>query len=216
MHNAVSNKMLLRKRKWIVSSAVFAIALITGMALDTKVIVNGSAEDLRKQAFSPDQYAQNEYPATRDFVLSKAVDANTLYMEMQADKTTTVEKYGVKSGIGSIIPIKLNAVVESGRSGIYTLTVANIPNKQTIRVQAGPAINGTDLRDATGQIGFGQFKNQIQYQDVGAAFNRVMKADILENIDQNTLVGKQVSIVGVFRLINTKNWLITPVRFDVK
>ncbi|MGT2466735.1 DUF2291 family protein [Mesorhizobium atlanticum] len=29
--------------------------------------------------------------------------------------------------------------------------------------RSGPAINGTDLRDATGDIVFGKFKNQIEY-----------------------------------------------------
>jgi predicted lipoprotein len=29
-------------------------------------------------------------------------------------------------------------------------------------------------------------------------------------------VDKTVTITGVFRLINAKNWLITPVRMDVK
>lgn len=216
MRTDISNKMVSRRRKWIVSGAAIAVVLIAGMALDTKVIVNGSSDDLRQQVFSPDKYAQKEYPAIRNFVLNKAVDAETLMTDLQANKKNATQKYGVKSSIGVIIPVKLDAIVESGRSGIYTLKVENTPDKQTIRVQVGPAINGTALRDATGKISFEQFTNQIQYQNVGAAINQVMKADTLDNIDQNTVVGKHVSIVGVFRLINPKNWLITPVRFDVK
>ena len=45
-----------------------------------------------------------------------------------------------------------------------------------IRVQTGPAINGTDLRDATGEIRLGDFKNQIECQHAGAAINDAMKA----------------------------------------
>ena len=42
-------------------------------------------------------------------------------------------------------------------------------------MQTGPAINGTDLRDAPGEIKFGQFTNQIEYQNAGAALNNAMK-----------------------------------------
>ena len=67
-----------------------------------------------------------------------------------------------------------------------------------------------------GKLSFGEFTNQIEYQDVGAALNRAMKADILEDLDRTTLTGKIVEITGVFRLINAKNWLVTPVRMNLK
>ncbi|MCY1247832.1 hypothetical protein D9M72_611990 [compost metagenome] len=85
-----------------------------------------------------------------------------------------------------------------------------------IRVQTGPAVNGTDLRDATGTIEFGQFKNQIEFQNAGSALNNEMKKQVLEGVDVNNLVGKTVSVTGVFKLVNPKNWLVTPVGLEVK
>ena len=43
-----------------------------------------------------------------------------------------------------------------------------------------------------------------------------MKKAILTSIDTTALTGKTLDIVGVFRLINPKNWLITPVAVTVK
>jgi predicted lipoprotein len=83
-------------------------------------------------------------------------------------------------------------------------------------VQTGPAINGTDLRDASGTIEFGQFKNQIEYQDAGSGINRAMKKAVLDPIDTKDLSGKTLDIVGAFRLINPKNWRITPVKVTVE
>ncbi|MEO2037276.1 MAG: DUF2291 family protein, partial [Martelella sp.] len=80
----------------------------------------------------------------------------------------------------------------------------------------GPAINGTDLRDATGTIAFGQFKNQIEYQDAGSALNNEMKKDVLAGIDTANLSGKTISVTGVFKLINPKNWLVTPVEMSIE
>jgi predicted lipoprotein len=83
-------------------------------------------------------------------------------------------------------------------------------------VQTGPAINGTDLRDATGTITFEQFTNQIDYQNAGSALNKEMKAQVLSKIDNGNLTGKTLSVVGVFQLINPNSWLVTPVRLDVQ
>ncbi|RWG47120.1 MAG: DUF2291 family protein, partial [Mesorhizobium sp.] len=91
-----------------------------------------------------------------------------------------------------------------------------VPADIHVRVQAGPAINGTDLRDATGDIVFGKFKNQIEFQDAGSGINRAMKKATLDAIDTASLSGKTLEIFGVFRLINPKNWLITPVKVTVK
>ncbi|TIS06798.1 MAG: DUF2291 domain-containing protein, partial [Mesorhizobium sp.] len=99
---------------------------------------------------------------------------------------------------------------------VYELKVDGVPADIHVRVQAGPAINGTDLRDATGDIVFGKFKNQIEFQDAGSGINRAMKKATLDAIDTASLSGKTLEIFGVFRLINPKNWLITPVKVTVK
>ena len=69
---------------------------------------------------------------------------------------------------------------------------------------------------ATGTVAFGQFTNQIEYQNAGSALNNEMKKTVLAAVDANALAGKTVSIVGAFRLINPKSWLVTPVRLEVQ
>jgi len=85
-----------------------------------------------------------------------------------------------------------------------------------LRVQTGPALNGTEVRDATGTVAFGQFTNQIDYQDAGSALNNEVKAQALGTLDRDTLTGKKVDVVGVFQLINPSSWLVTPVRLGVQ
>ena len=91
-----------------------------------------------------------------------------------------------------------------------------MPPEIKIRVQTGPAINGTDLRDATGEIEFGHFTNQIEYQNAGAAINNEMKKQVLASVDTSTLKDKTISVVGAFTLVNPKNWLVTPVELKVQ
>ena len=43
-----------------------------------------------------------------------------------------------------------------------------------------------------------------------------MKKAVLSPLDTANLTGKTLELFGVFRLINPKNWLITPVKATVK
>lgn len=216
MQTELSQHLVSRSRRRLLAGAATAAALVTAMALNTKVVVIGSEQDARQQAFSPDAYAQAEFPQIRHYILENAVDARVLWEDIQIDKTAASQKHGVSAGAGSVIPVSFSGTVGNGSAGIYYVDVAGLPDNQKIRIQTGPAIHGTDLRDATGTIEFGHFKNQIEYQNVGAALNRAMKAEVLASVDTSSLTGKAVEVTGIFKLINSKNWLVTPVRLEVK
>ncbi|WP_374298677.1 DUF2291 family protein [Paracoccus sp. (in: a-proteobacteria)] len=203
-------------RRGLLIGAAAAVLLLGGIALDTTVVRIGSESDVRAQAFSPDTYGQEQFPRIQAFVKEKAVDAATLAPAVLADKNAAAEQYGTASSTGAIMFVTLTGVAGEARSGVYPLTVEGVPADITVRVQTGPAINGTDLRDAPGDIAFGGFKNQIEYQDAGSGINRAMKAAVLDGIDTANLSGKTVTVTGAFRLINPKNWMITPVEVAVQ
>lgn len=112
--------------------------------------------------------------------------------------------------------MSFTGVVGEGSSGIHTVAVEGLPNDLVIRVQTGPAINGTTLRDSTGSYSFGDFTNQIEYQNAGAALNEEMKREVLSQVDISDLTGETASLTGVFQLINPQNWLVTPVGLEVQ
>lgn len=198
-----------------IALAVGAVVL-GAMIFDTKVVHIGSDNDVRQQAFSPDAYGEKEFPRIQAFVISKAVDGLTLGPAVLADKAAAAKQYGTPSTTGAIMMVKLTGVAGEARSGVYDLTVDGLPPDIKVRLQSGPAINGTDLRDAPGDVAFGQFKNQIEYQDAGAGLNRAMKKAVLDGIDTANLTGKTIDVIGAFRLVNPKNWMITPVQVTVK
>ncbi len=197
-------------------AVALGVLVLAAIAFDTTVVHIGSEQDARQQAFSPDKYGDDQFARIQTFVDGKAVDAVTLGTELLADKAGAAKKYGTASSTGAIIPVKLTGTAGEGKSGIYDLAVQGLPPDIKVRVQTGPAINGTDLRDAPGDIAFGSFKNQIEYQNAGSGINRAMKKTVLDPLDTSALTGKTVEVTGAFRLINPKNWLITPVRLAVK
>ncbi len=210
-----------RLRLVVISAA--ALALVAAMALDTKVVRIGSAEDIAPNTFSPEAFGAAEFPKVKAAIEARAVDAVTLSAAVAKDKDAAGKQYGVepaKSGVatssGSVISVKFTGVVGKGDSGVYDVAVEGVPSGLTIRMQTGPAIYGTDLRDATGQISFGQFVNQMDYQNAGSALNKETKKQVLSKVDTAKLTGKTVSVIGAFKLLKADDWLITPVRLDVQ
>ena len=200
-------------RRGLILGAV-ALCVVAAMALDTTVVTIGSDEDTRVAGFSPDAYGAEQFPRIREDITTRAVDAATLAAALAEDKAAAATQYGT-GGAMPVLPVRLSGTVGEGKGGIYDVAVEGVEDVR-IRVQTGPAINGTDLRDAPGDIAFGEFKNQIEYQDAGAGINRAMKAEVLEGLDTSDLTGKQMTVTGAFKLINPKMWLITPVEVSVQ
>lgn len=201
-----------RLRRVHLITAAFVVAVLGAMALDTTVVQIGSDADVRAAKFSPEAYGVATFPKVQANITARAVDAVELATAIAADAKAAEAKYSV----AGVYPVKLQGTVGEGKSGIYYVDVAGISSPLRLRVQTGPAINGTELRDASGEITFSQFTNQIEYQDAGSALNKEMKKLVLDGIDSSALTGKTVSVVGAFKLVNPKNWLITPVSLEVK
>lgn len=196
--------------------AAITVIILAAIGFDTKIVRIGSGDDAANQAFSPETFGTTEFPKIKASLIQRAVDAKTLAAAIAADKAGAAKQYGVAAGVGAVMPVSFTGVVGEGKSGIYNVAVDGVPEEVRIRVQTGPAINGTDLRDATGQIQFGAFKNQIEYQNAGAGINNAMKKEVLAGIDTASLSGKTISVVGAFTLVNPKNWLVTPVELKVQ
>lgn len=195
-------------RTWAIGGAV--LALTVAMALDTTVVPL-DPEGGAPVGFSPAAFGAAEFPRIRTAVETRAVDAVELADAIAADKDAAVEAHGTPAGIGAVMPVRFTGTVGEGKSGVYDVAVEGLPDELRVRVQTGPAVNGTDLRDAPGDILFGQFTNQIEYQDAGSAINDELKRSVLEGLDTSALTGREISVTGVFKLINPKSWLVTPV-----
>ena len=214
---ALTNKRHSRHGVRIAIEVVLLVILLAAMVLSTKVVKIGSAGDAQVKTFDPAAYGEAQFPKTLAAIDARAVAADTLASAIAKDQDAAGKQYGVAGGgVGPEMSVKFTGVASSEDSGIYAVKVPNVPDSITIRVQTGPAINGTDLRDATGTISFEQFTNQIDYQNAGYAINTAMKKAVLSKVDTAKLTGKTISVVGVFQLINPNGWLVTPVKLDVK
>ena len=160
------------------------------MALDTKVVKIGSAADIQPGVFSPAEFGAAEFPKVQAAIEKRAVDASELYEALSKDKDAAAKNYGVAANSGYVFSVKFTGVAGKPDFGAYPVVVEGVPRHSSVTVQTGPAIFGADLRDGSGEIAFGQFVNQIDYQNAGAALNKEMKKQVLAKIDTAHLEGK--------------------------
>jgi len=161
-------------------------------------------------------------------VLEKATDLSTVLSAVEANPEAACIKYGHKElGAPYNFIVKTEGqVVEvdtKSRNGLIVLKVPAYTGARPIKVQVGPVIRGTSIRDGIGFIHFSDFLNQIEHADVANELNERMLKVALKGIDPAALQGKTVSVYGVFSMGDDPNqiiipdqYIITPVKFEVK
>jgi predicted lipoprotein len=83
-------------------------------------------------------------------------------------------------------------------------------------VQIGPAMRGTAIRDALDFISFNDFTNQIDFAEVGKAFNTYVNHSTLEKLPRESLVGRKVTVLGAYPFVSAaESPLVTPVEISI-
>lgn len=195
--------------------AIIVIAVLVTMGLNTTVVPIGSSAGTVDK-FMPDAYGEQKFPEIRDLVQQHAVPATELAAAISQDKQAAVDKYAITTGAIPVMAVTFTGTVGKGQLGTYNIKIDGVPESIKISVQTGPAVIGTALRDSDPSIQFGDFTNQIDYQNAAAGINNAMKKVVLADIDRQHLSGKTITVVGAFKLINPNSWRVTPVKVGVQ
>ncbi|UKA77610.1 DUF2291 family protein [Arthrobacter sp. FW306-07-I] len=194
------------------------LVLLVLMFFSTKILTGSQATETAPGTFSPQAFAEEKYESEiAPDIEKRATDIVTVSQAIRSDPAAAAKQYGVVSGTSpAVYSVKLTGVAGApDANGQVSVKVDGVPGDIKVLVQMGPAVNGTAIRDATGKVDYAQFKNQIDYQNVGAELNNQLKKLVLASVDKQTLEGKTVAVVGAFQLINPAAYIITPVKVDV-
>jgi len=105
---------------------------------------------------------------------------------------------------------KITAAETQSRAGTIDVDVDG-DGKADFKLQIGPAIRGTALRDSLDIVNFNEFKNQIEWAQFGKAFNEKVNAMVLAPLSRDGLTGKTVKGTGAFPLPTAGQLpLVTP------
>jgi predicted lipoprotein len=154
-------------------------------------------------------------------VETTSTSIDKLIPALEKDPESAVKEFGNNVGGAYNFLIYFTGTVSSVDTSSMTGTVtvnADYENGHLpVKVQIGPIILGTALRDALKFISFEQFLNQIQYGGVSDELNSRVEKDVVSKLDLKTLKGKTVSVKGAFTYdgANARDILVTPVLVTV-
>ncbi len=206
---SIDRSRMMPARPWLapVLALVGALALLSLMLLNTRFISPAEERELNPPPFNATTYAATELPKITTAVGQKAVDVTELAPALAADEKAAGEKYGVSSGTSYTIPVKASGKVAEVDENFVLLDTPGT-GETKVRIPLGAALNGTPIRDVTGEITFGDFPGQTDYQQVANEFKTLMQKDIIGKLDTASLKGKTVDVTGAFATGGPPNSII--------
>jgi len=201
--------------------AVFAVmAVLFGFT-----VVTIEEEEAASVEFDPAAFVDGVWDNVRTTIDDEAVDLAAILREIDPDTdgkvpkealVPVVEQYGlVTPGDAHVYMVTTTGVVtdvdtESSR-GTLGLQVEGYDGPIEVRAYVGRRIpsDETSVRDATGIIRFGDFREQTEYGKVASEINRRVLTQLSE-LDAASLVGQEVHLTGTM-MMRTQNLTQIPV-----
>ena len=190
--------------------------LLVAMALSTtwwpaSKPIPGERVKFDAAAWAADHWESTVLPG----ITEKAVDVSVLLPLIAQDPEAAGAQYGHHDGTSPYTyPVTVTGTAGRAENGLLPIEVPGLPQGTRVSVQIGPAINGTALRDATGEISFNDFVNQVDYANVATELNNITKTEVLAGLDPAALEGKQVTVVGAASPLNPQLMTITAVELQ--
>jgi len=172
------------------------------------------------QGFDAATYVESLWIEDVPAALERAVDLRDLLPAVAADPEAAGARWGRREGSGPFHVLvtgsgRVVAVDTSSRVGTAVVEIETPEGAEQARLQIGPVLRGTSIRDALPTVSFDHFVNQIQYADVAGALNARVEAEILESLERETLVGMRVHLAGATTLGSDGPLTVTPVRLEI-
>ncbi len=202
-------------------------ALVAAALPGCKIIKTPTAEEkaaaAAKTAFDPNAKVEAIWQSQAvPYYQKRAGELKDVVAAVAAGPDQAGEKYGNPKKQASApwtyaVKFTGKVVAADTQSRAATLDVdADGDGKADAKVQIGPALRGTALRDTLDFVNFNEFKNQIEWAQFGKAFNEKANTAFLSALPRDGITGKTVTVVGAFPLPSGSDLpLVTPSELTV-
>lgn len=204
-----------------------SLALATLLVLaGCKIIKTPTAEEAAEAAsggFNPGrQVAEIWDSKVIPFLEKRAGPFQEVAALSKSDLDAAAAKYGHKEKEGSApwtFAARVSGTIikaETASRAAYLDTDVDGDGVADVRIQIGPVIRGTAIRDSLDFVNFNEFKNQIQWAEFGKAFNVHINGLILEKLPREGLEGKKIEALGAYLLPSAgQPALLTPATISI-
>lgn len=153
----------------------------------------------KAKEFNAESYAQNFWDKKLLPNLNKAVGLSKLTSMLSTDPVKTFDTYSHALGIGN-----LRYFLVKGKGTIMTVNEDDISvpldsTNQTITI-ATEYIFGNAVRDATGLIDINEFSNTMDFNNVSAELNKIIREKVLPPFKTTMEQGNTIEFVGAIEL----------------
>ena len=188
-------------------SRCLLVALCASLALaGCKIVETPKAGAADAKQSDADQMAAKAdaiwTPRVLPYIQKHANDFNTVEAALKATPELAEKKYGIRpdsvGGSWNFVVQGKGTIVAADRDSLAgSLSIdTSGDGKADLKVQLGPIVTGTALRDVLTFLPFADFRDQIEYAKFGSALNRRALQDV--SLPKGDLVGDRVSFSGVF------------------
>lgn len=170
--------------------------------------------------FDAKTYARNYFDKQLIPSLAEAVEINDLVSLLQTSKEQTFEKDSHALGIGNIryFLVKGQGEVTSVNENDVTVVARSDSNQKAVRI-ATEFVFGNAIRDASGKIDINEFANTMDFNNVSAEINKIVRAEVLPAFKRSVAKGDSVQFAGALELnrehLNVGDIEIIPVQLKI-
>ncbi len=203
--------------KYILVSLVVLLVLYNSVyfkKLDEVKAASASKE------FNAPVYAQNFWSNKLMPGLSKASEINHLVSLLKADPENTFTTYSHALGIGNI-----TYFLVSGKGEVTAINESSVSvmikgdsSQQVIQI-ATDYIFGNAVRDASGAVNINEFTNTMDFNNVSAEINKIIRTEVLPPFKQLVKKGSIVEFTGAIELnkehVKLDNIEVIPVSLKI-
>ncbi|MBI9101823.1 MAG: DUF2291 domain-containing protein [Spirochaetales bacterium] len=155
-------------------------------------------------------------------ILENAHDLDFVIRQLQSDRNQAEKSLGIRkeetSPFSFMVRGKfpIQSIDRTSSAGIMFLDIPDLSGVNYCRVQIGPIIKKSMIRDALSFIQFGDFSNQIEFANISREINFYIRDNVLNVVDDSYSAGKIVELFGVFTFDKSGGILITPVSINLE
>jgi len=184
--------------KYIISIAVIIVVVYNSVYFKKLDEVKAS---LTAKEFNAATYAQTFWAAKLTPNMNKAIDIAQLTAMLSNDAPKTFDTYSHALGIGNLryFLVKGKGIITSINEDDVSVLLQPDTSRQTIML-ATEYIFGNAVRDATGLININEFNNTMDFNNVSAELNKIIRERVLPSFKKNAKKGNTIEFIGAIEL----------------
>ncbi|MEI9415177.1 DUF2291 family protein [Mesorhizobium sp. Cs1321R2N1] len=210
---------------WLTRFTGMMLAALVGLGLSAcKILPTPVAQsENNAPAFKPDKMVEDIWASkVIPYLKQKAGPFAEVHALAKTDPAAAGAKYGnprkqANSPWTFAVRVEGKIIAANTQSRAATMDIdVDGDGKADARVQIGPAMRGTALRDSLDFVQFNDFTNQIDFAQFGKAFNAYADKAVLSKLPREALEGRAAKVIGAYTIEGGQDLpLVTPAEAEI-